>query len=119
MNAPNTGCEFGRMLRQAFEHYCQRYDSKVEGIETRLVIWREKEMPGMQKQLLEVENMATEARKESREAMRGYRLLIYGMLAGFLGLIVTNIFNQFWTSSKMDSLSTLLEYQIKQEVIRP
>lgn len=71
MTAPDNGCEFGRLLRQAFDLYCKRYDSKVEGIDTLICAWRDIKFPKFEKQIAEVNHMLADVLHETGQARAG------------------------------------------------
>lgn len=63
------GCEYGHLLRQSFEAFCTRLDSKLEGIETLLRVWRDIKFVRIEAQIVEVNKMLIDVIQQNGKSL--------------------------------------------------
>ena len=108
---PQPKCEYGyklheeiEMTKKDMESYIIADTQRHDNSESFIISLRDNKFPKEERRLMQMEAKINEAVKDSAEAKNGFKTLIISVIIGLLGLMVTNIFNQFWTSSKMDQL---------------
>lgn len=110
------GCEYGRILNNNFNNEKEYIRSKVISVEHSQELFFKDIFPDIQKNNKEAIQLAKEAKAISIKTEKNINSLIWAILGGMLLLVATNLFNQFWTSNKMDKLYNILEYRIEKAI---